>query len=63
MTLTRQHFQLIAETINDLSTDHDGRVTMTKAEVAEHFARALRHTNGQFNAARFVGVATGERLR
>ena len=62
--LTRQHFQLIAETINELAFPYDDGLSAgsgtCKRYVAEVFADALACTNPQFNSDRFVRVACGE---
>lgn len=59
--LTRQHFQLIADTIGELDFVHEepGTEGSTRRYVAEVFADALYPTNPRFDRDRFVRVATG----
>jgi D-Tyr-tRNAtyr deacylase len=55
MTMQRRHFELIAETIKDYSPSFsDAMDKRDRKMVAEHFAKALRTTNPQFNEARFL---------
>lgn len=55
--MSRQDFQLIAETISAIA---DLRV---RREVAELFAASLRRSNARFDADRFIAVSMGERSR
>lgn len=56
MTMTRQHFALIAKTLNDefhhVACGQDQR-DMVRS-VAQFFASALAPTNPNFNRARFL---------
>ena len=57
MRMTRQHFQLIADTINDLT--RDGVLSPPEAiMVATRFERVLRETNENFDCSRFYDAAT-----
>ncbi len=58
MTMTRQHFQLIAEVIRTTGDDYQERV-----KYALNFANRLASTNPQFDRDRFIDVATGKRER
>ena len=60
MKLTRQHFQLIAEVIDDLYLGHD-EWNRKLDQVAGAFADRLATTNPNFDRARFNAVAKGER--
>jgi hypothetical protein len=53
--MTRKDFQLIAATIAGLEVGAE-----TKRYVARSFAEALRSTNPNFNADRFVTACTPE---
>lgn len=55
--LSRQDFQLIAETIRDLPD------TASRDVVAQRFADALKATNPRFDFDRFVKVSLSERQR
>lgn len=56
--LTRAAFQLIAEVIRD---DIPNMSSADRGDIARAFAARLRATNPNFNAERFVDVATGLR--
>lgn len=58
MTMTHQHFQLIAETIAGLAVTEEDRWVAARA-----FADRLRSTNGAFDRGRFLGVAMGDQAR
>lgn len=58
VTMTRQHFQHIAETLRDAPVDEE-----TRGRLADHFADRLGRTNGQFKPQLFKDVATGKRAR
>tara|TARA_R100000234_G_scaffold23021_1_gene13032 strand:- start:2771 stop:3187 length:417 start_codon:yes stop_codon:yes gene_type:complete len=49
MRLTKQHFQLIADTIKATNLAHEDRV-----ELAEEFQRELKKTNPQFDKEKFL---------
>lgn len=49
VTMTRQHFQHIADGIKSAPVDED-----TRSRLAEHFATHLSGTNDNFNRDRFV---------
>ena len=55
--MTRQHFKLIAETINDYiktSNDNGQRLTQDHADnLIDMFSNALAKTNGMFDRQRF----------
>ena len=56
MRMTRQHFQLIADTINDLT--RDGVLSPPEAiMVTTRFERVLRETNENFDCSRFYDAA------
>lgn len=55
-TMTRQHFEFIADLIHSYGQDHDERF-----ELAHHFAEALKQTNPHFKLAKFIERATNER--
>lgn len=67
-TMTRQDFQLIADTI--ASFDHDYiRTTCLSCDadqnelirrLAEHFASRLRYTNPNFDRDKFIKAATSD---
>ena len=61
MRLTRQHFQLIAEVVNDYGQRHLSE--HLQRQLAKDFADRLAATNSTFNRGRFIGVATGELKR
>ena len=48
MTMQRRHFELLARTVADLANPAD------RTRMAHHFADALRHTNANFDRARFL---------
>jgi hypothetical protein len=60
MTMTRQHFELIAATIRSLGGFAEGVFTdaMIREIVAKEFADALAGTNPWFDRERFVKAAT-----
>ncbi len=62
MRLTRQHFQLIAEVIDDLYMGHEDW-NRQLGQVTTKFADRLASTNPNFDRQRFIDVATGERAR
>jgi len=51
MTMTRQHFQLIADVLSDAPD------VMTHDQVVAAFAAILSHTNPRFDRAKFVRAA------
>jgi len=57
-TMTRQHFNLIAEVIDDLYMGHDDW-NRKLDQVANKFADRLEDTNPNFNRDRFIKAATG----
>ena len=73
MKLTRQHFQLIAETLAEERAwlakhaenlpNETAAATQTLDNLVNSFADQLAKTNGSFNRERFGAVATGERAR
>ena len=52
-TMTRQHFQHIADSISSAPVDEE-----TRTKLAHHFADRLGSTNGQFQRQRFIDAAT-----
>lgn len=57
MKMTRQHFELIANTINELT--RDGVLSPPESiMVTTRFERILRETNDNFNCSRFYDAAT-----
>lgn len=57
MTMTRQHFALIAETIagfGHYDEEHAEQDARTRSDLAYEFVRALRATNPNFNRDRFL---------
>lgn len=58
MTLTRQHFVLIADTIRNLPGIHDDHQRFT---IAESFANRLGQTNPNFDRDRFMLAAAGHK--
>lgn len=56
MTMQRRHFELIAETIAQLSSLYmDEPITRKQQRaIAERFSNALYNTNPQFNRDRFL---------
>ena len=52
-TMTRQHFQHIADSISTAPVDEK-----TRTKLAHHFADRLGATNGQFQRQRFIDAAT-----
>ena len=64
MKLSRQHFQMIAEVLQEAYTSEgEGVDKGTVGYLTDKFADRLRETNGMFNRDRFIDVATGERQR
>ena len=57
MRMTRQHFQLIADTINDMTKDGVLSPTVS-VMVAGRFEAVLQETNPNFNASKFYAAAT-----
>lgn len=53
MTMSKQHFELIADTINDLFMGHENWQRNLN-QVAQKFAEALAETNPNFNQERFL---------
>jgi len=57
--MTRKDFELIAATIKHLDLDfYTAKSGMLRKEIADDFARALKGTNGAFDAVRFIRAAT-----
>jgi len=51
MTMSRQHYVLIADTIKRLDVDEN-----TRSSVAHEFARELETTNSKFDYSRFISA-------
>jgi hypothetical protein len=60
--MTRKHFQLIAETIRELKLQQERLMSADSQRevIAKAFAEALRSTNSNFDAERFVSACLGE---
>ena len=56
MTMTRQHFQLIADVVKQIE-DND-----TRRDIAFKFVVELRRTNSAFNASRFLTACNVEHM-
>lgn len=56
-SMQKRHFELIANTIRELPD------LATRQIVAEHFARNIAHTNGQFKRERFIEWCTTREVR
>lgn len=56
MTMTRQHFALIAEVLRERQASHEmGSASWATTDVIMHdFVVALRRTNPNFNPSRFL---------
>jgi hypothetical protein len=54
-TMQRRHFELIAATIREMRTE-PAPDKATLDMVASEFARALKATNGRFDAERFIAA-------
>jgi hypothetical protein len=54
--MTRAHYELIAETIRFAN-----ELPEVRRRMAGEFARALKATNGRFDAERFIEAATAAR--
>jgi hypothetical protein len=60
--MTRAHFRLIADIINDMP-DHAPTLRAQKTAVARAFAAGLRKTNPAFDASRFITAALSSTIR
>jgi hypothetical protein len=55
-SMSRSHFQFIADTIASLTTS--GLTPAQAKKVAEAFANRLGYTNAQFNRGKFIDACT-----
>lgn len=60
MTMTRQHFQLIADVFAAYAKRYGGRTSAVADEIARDMADALADTNRNFDRARFLQACNAE---